>query len=34
MMQEFSLINKQLYQEILKLKNENNMLKNNINNDE
>ena len=34
MMQEFSLINKQLYQEILKLKNENNMLKNNINNDD
>jgi protein NEDD1 len=33
MMQEFSLINKQLYQEIVKLKNENNMLKNNINND-
>ncbi len=34
MMQEFSLINKQLYQEILKLKNENNMFKNNINNDD
>ena len=32
MMQEFSLLNKQLYQEILKLKNENNILKNNINN--
>ena len=32
MMQEFSLLNKQLYQEILKLKNENNKLKNNINN--
>ena len=32
MMQEFSLLNKQLYQEILKLKNENNMLKNNFNN--
>ena len=31
MMQEFSLLNKQLYQEILKLKNENNMLKNNFN---
>ena len=32
MMQEFSLLNKQLYQEIVKLKNENNILKNNINN--
>ena len=31
MIQEFSLLNKQLYQEILKLKNENNILKNNIN---
>ena len=34
MMQEFSLLNKQLYQEILKLKNENNMLKNNFNNND
>ena len=34
MMQEFSLLNKQLYQEILKLKNENNILKNNINNND
>ena len=34
MMQEFSLLNKQLYQEILKLKNENNILKNNFNNND
>ena len=34
MIQEFSLLNKQLYQEILKLKNENNILKNNINNND
>jgi len=34
MMQEFSLLNKQLYQEILKLKNENNMLQNNFNNND
>ena len=34
MMQEFSVLNKQLYQEILKLKNENNMLKNNYNNND
>ena len=34
MMQEFSLLNKQLYQEILKIKNENNMLKNNFNNND
>jgi len=34
MMQEFSVLNKQLYQEILKLKNENNMLKNNFNNND
>ena len=34
MIQKFSLLNKQLYQEILKLKNENNILKNNINNND